>query len=799
MHQRLLYILLFPIPVIWLLLSYIGWLDGLKNEAMDWRFRQRGPIESPAKIIYVDMDSAAIALDWVGERPWDRRFFADVGGMLLELGEARVVGFDFVFSPKSMSQMVPQENIVKSDQAIASLVNRFPDRVVLAADYTGVQLRHMMIPSRAPLKYLGYREASTNAYPEGPSFPMINYHQGRQIGRMGIISVDELKSQGAIPRWCPMYFEYTGPVHSRNIAYGREFVYQARGLETEVLETDDEIQIALKGNVISRLPRNLEMRLHHFTLEMFLAAERLDDSAVHVMGDRLEVRDEDGKVLLEVPLVDEQLVEVNWFSPWISDLNPRFSIAELYYHGLLYNEEDNPEAIAQADAFFAQFRDALVLVGPTDRLLQDLAPTPFDDREVPKVGVHGNLLKTLYSGRFIHRLSWSWEVILTLLLSLVAVASAIYSGKYNATFKAGALVILGGFIGVVLIYFASHDLVIPLVAPMGAASSAVFVGIVAKLFVEERQKGRIKGMFGTYVSPELVEQMVESGEEPQLGGHEESITAFFSDIQSFSTFSEQLKPKELVALMNEYLTSMTDLLQAERGTLDKYIGDAIVAMFGAPIPIEEHARRACDCAVKVQRRQLELRKKWKFEAGKWPPIVHRMATRIGLNSGPAIVGNMGSETRFNYTMMGDTVNLAARCESSAKAYGVYTMVAEDTYQLAQAQGADNLLFRHLDKIQVQGRSQPTGMYELIEEKSAVSSEVVESVSLYEAALQRYYQQDWDKALGLFQQASALERFNPSEDKWIQTNPSLVMVARCQLMKLHPPGENWDGVYRMRSK
>ena len=174
--------------------------------------------------------------------------------------------------------------------------------------------------------------------------------------------------------------------------------------------------------------------------------------------------------------------------------------------------------------------------------------------------------------------------------------------------------------------------------------------------LEQKAKGRIKGMFGSYVSSDLVEQMVESGEEPSLGGEEQQITAYFSDVQSFSAFSELLSPTGLVDLMNEYLTAMTNILQEERGTLDKYIGDAIVAMYGAPIPMSDHAYQGVKTAVRMQMEQVELRKKWKAEGDKWPDIVSKMQTRIGLNTGTATVGNMGALDRFNYTMMGDMVN-----------------------------------------------------------------------------------------------------------------------------------------------
>lgn len=799
MKERWLYFLLIPIPFIWALLSFGGYLDMAKSGGMDLRFRMRGEIDSPAKVIYADLDARAMNMDQVGERPWDRQFFAEAGFLLLEYGGARVVGYDFVFSPKSMSRLVPERNIVESNQNIAALISRHPDRIVLAGDYTGVFLPYMDMPSIPPLKYRGYRHPRLNAYPETPSFPILNVIDGRRIGRVGMISVDESVNPDPVPRWAPLFFEYEGPVHYRNIMTGKQFVYRVQGLETELVENveEDLFELKFRGNTVETFPRNTAKRFHHFALEMFLAAHGLGEDAVKVHKNRLEIFNGEGTRLKRIPLTREQLIEINYFSPWISEKNPRVSLADLFYNEHLLFSED-PEEQAQGEAFFSQFEDALVLIGPVDPLLQDLSTTPMDPREVPRVGVHGNLLKTIYADRFIKRLAPVWEFGLLFALTLMAVCAGLYSGRYSVASKVAAGLILAAYAGAAFYGFARYDLVIPMVGPLGSATTTLFFGIVGKLILEEHQKGRIKGMFGTYVSPELVESMVESGQEPRLGGYEESITAFFSDIQSFSAFSEKLPPTQLVALMNEYLSAMTDIIQEEKGTLDKYIGDAIVAMYGAPVQLPDHAARACRSAVRVQHEQARLREKWKAEGDKWPEIVHQMQTRVGLNSGLATVGNMGSSKRFNYTMMGDVVNLAARSESGAKSYGVYTMVTEETRRLCE-EAESSLCFRFLDKIVVKGRTQPVSMYELVDFQANVSAEERRTVDLFHEAVEHYLMQRWDKALELFEEASRCERFRPENASWVETNPSLLMAERCRSMKASPPGADWDGVYRMTTK
>jgi adenylate cyclase len=243
---------------------------------------------------------------------------------------------------------------------------------------------------------------------------------------------------------------------------------------------------------------------------------------------------------------------------------------------------------------------------------------------------------------------------------------------------------------------------------------------------------------------------------------------------------------------------MTDILTDEGGTLDKYIGDAIVAFYGAPIPLEDHAYRACRTAARMQKKQAELRAKWTNEPH-WPEVVHYMMTRIGINTGLAVTGNMGSKNRFNYTMMGDNVNLAARCESGAKSFGVFTMVTEETKLAAEKRGTD-LLFRYLDKIVVKGRSIPVKMYELVGFKQDLSKDVFNCVELYEAGMHAYSEQDWDKAIALLEQASHLEAWQPGMLPNVKDNPSLIMLERCRDMKEHQPYiENWDGVFVMKTK
>ena len=465
------------------------------------------------------------------------------------------------------------------------------------------------------------------------------------------------------------------------------------------------------------------------------------------------------------------------------------------------NLKSQEQELKRIQKFFASFDNAIVMIGPEEATFQDLAPTPFDKATVPKVSVHGNLIKTLTTGKYLKRLPANTDYLATFIVCILMAGLAVYQGNRASLVQACGILLLAGYIYFGFITFSETHVVWPITVPACAGLSTSFVGLAAMVVIEQKAKGKLKGMFGSYVSSDLVDQMVESGEEPKLGGEETGITAFFSDVQAFSSFSELLTPTGLVDLMNEYLTAMTNILQEERGTLDKYIGDAIVAMYGAPIPMEDHAYQAVRTAILMQQKQIELREKWVPEVEKWGKchgLVTQMQTRIGCNTGTATVGNMGALDRFNYTMMGDMVNLAARCESGAKAYGAYIMVTEET-KVASEVTKNDIAYRYLDKIVVKGRSQPVAMYEPTGFMNELTQETQDCLDCFSQGIDKYLKQDWAGALSLFEKAKELEPNRPGVTPGVKDNPSMILIDRCKVMQENPPGEDWDGVYVMTTK
>lgn len=464
--------------------------------------------------------------------------------------------------------------------------------------------------------------------------------------------------------------------------------------------------------------------------------------------------------------------------------------------GFDMNTFDDPD-FGEGLLYDGVFKDKIVIVGATMQVLKDFYKTPLpkievsasgSKRELPRPGyeIHAHAIQTIIDGNYLSRQS-AWSVLLFMGIGavLLALLNWLYGAKWGVAIM---LVLMGGYVFISIHMFLGMSLFLNVTSILLVLFLTETGAVGYQYFVEEKEKKRIQGMFSSYVSPKLVQQMVESGKEPQLGGEDTYMTAFFSDIESFSTFSEQLEPKQLVQLINDYLTSMTNILTDQGGTLDKYIGDAIVAFFGAPVPMEDHALRACISSQLMQKELVLLREKWARDG--WPEIVTQMKNRMGMNTGEMVTGNMGSNRRFNYTMMGDNVNLAARCESGAKAFGVYTMVTESTKVEAEKHG-DDCVFRYLDNIVVKGRTQPVKMYEIADLRSDADQELMDCIGLFEQGLEKYFNQEWDQAIQTFEKSSILER-HPN-------NPSLIFLNRCKQLKLDPPAPDWDGVYVMKSK
>lgn len=387
---------------------------------------------------------------------------------------------------------------------------------------------------------------------------------------------------------------------------------------------------------------------------------------------------------------------------------------------------------------------------------------------VPGVYMHAFAVNNLVRGNLLARAGSAYTSALTLSLAAAIAVAAIW---FSAWFASALVLIVSGLWAIAAVVMFQNGMVFPLFDPP-IAMAIVFALMGAYRFtVADRDKRLLRQMFGLYLAPSVIEQMVDRNEMPALGGETRELTVFFSDLEGFTSLSEGLSPEELVRLLNAYLSAMTDVIERHGGFVDKYIGDAVVAMFGAPHHDPGHAVNAVAAALECQSRLEELNHELAATLG------IELRQRVGINTGPILVGNIGSARRFNYTVMGDAANLAARLEGANKVYGSTVLVSDSTV----ARCAQRIGFRELDRVRVVGRAEPVGLYSPLDGQPAA-----DQVDGYEAALADY----------------RAGRFTAAAARWLQlasVDPaSAAMAARAQRLDQQPP-ENWDGVYDLDEK
>ncbi len=456
------------------------------------------------------------------------------------------------------------------------------------------------------------------------------------------------------------------------------------------------------------------------------------------------------------------------------------------------------------------FQDKIVLVGSgfhdSDKFRTSFfrQEAPRDDAGGPPrtygymygVEIHANALQNMLDGGYVRPLPAGGEALLLLLAALITAGAVFWRGAGLG--GAATLLTLGGLMAAAWWSWAGQAygpggtwldlgepfLWMPLVTPALAAIFG-YVGSVAYVsVVEGREKRFIKSAFGKYVSPEVVADIARNPEALQLGGQKRPLTLLFSDLAGFTTMSERLDPQELLAQLNDYLSDMTQIVMDEEGTLDKYIGDAIMAFWNAPKEVPDHADRALRAAVLMQRKMADLNARWRAA----DPDAEELVVRIGINTGTVVVGNVGGAARFDYSAIGDAVNLAARLEPANKTYGTLTMASEFTMEHARREA---YRVRELDLVAVKGKAEPVRVYEVLELAGVeLAAHREEALEHYDSGLRAYKGRDWTLAARYFQ--AALEA-DPDD------GPSRLYLERATEYAGSPPPADWDFVVRRTTK
>lgn len=443
--------------------------------------------------------------------------------------------------------------------------------------------------------------------------------------------------------------------------------------------------------------------------------------------------------------------------------------------------------ISAADVLFAEdeyeleelsyiFDGMIVLIGEVAEVAHDEFETPMGN--IYGVSIIANSIDTMLKNGPLKPASLVLELFVGFVLLAIFLATrTIQNPLPRNAISAGVLI---AYIILSTLVYVSNGLVLSMNYMIIAMILSIIV-INARFYVAEMgQKAMIRDMFGQYLSPKVVEDLVDDPTKLSLGGEEREMTANFSDIAGFSTISENLTPSELVHVLNEYLTEMCNIIIGLEGTVDKFEGDAIIAFWGAPTVQVEHARLACFASIDMNERLVELRDKWVAEG------IPQLKVRMGLNSGPMVVGNMGSVQRMNYTIMGDAVNLAARLEGANKAFGSRMMISESTFKACEA----DIDARELDTIRVVGKNEPITVYELLNRKNQTSGQIADLAEQYARGLEAYRNMDF---------AGAKEMFEKCLEIVPDDGPSATFVARCKSFLQYSPESGWDGVHTLTEK
>jgi adenylate cyclase len=424
--------------------------------------------------------------------------------------------------------------------------------------------------------------------------------------------------------------------------------------------------------------------------------------------------------------------------------------------------------------------ESFCLIGLTSTATTDIGVTPFDEKYM-NVGTHASTVNTILTQSFLDNLPWWYSAILALVLSvgsgylLYILKKPLLSIIVGAGVVIAIILLLGAFFIITSVYL---NVLTPTIAVF-----FTFIVLTFLNFLETaREKTYIRSAFSRYLSTDVINELILDPSKLNLGGEEKRLTAMFTDVKGFSSISEQLTPSDLVKLLNSYLTEMSDIVLELHGTIDKYEGDAIICFFGAPIAYEDHAHRACRAAVHMKKAEQQLNARLSKDNLSPGPLL----TRIGINTGEMVVGNMGTANKMDYTIMGNSVNLASRLEGVNKIYGTWTIMSENTHN----ECGTECITRKLDRVRVVNIKQPVRLYELIDEKGEADPKLREALDIFHAALELFEKREWDAAQKRFKET---DRLLPGD------GPSAFFSKRCAQYKRKGPEKDWDGVFNLTTK
>jgi adenylate cyclase len=739
--QRILRITLGGIILLALLIDTFGiikypFLNQLENWTYDARLNYKRLNTIDDRIVIVDIDESSLALE--GRWPWSRDKLAAIVNNLFEVYQADVVGFDIVFAEKDESSGLKEFELLASTELKDDpLFHKALDNIRPRLEYDQMFAKALK-DRNVVMGYYFKSNVSENEIAQSgllpPAVAKLNNPLSarlpinKALGYGGNLNI--LQSSARSGGFFDNPFVDSDGVFRRVplIQIHQDQVYASLALSTTqaYLKNSD-----IKLNVVNNGTKN----------DQYYALE-----SVHINEFSIPV---DGKGAVYVPFRG-----LSYSFPYISA------------HKIL-NKKIDPDSL----------KGKIVLVGTTAPGLLDLRSTPVQS-VYPGVEIHANIISGILDQRINHSPAWAigYEFIILILIAATMAFLLPVSSPLMAT-VATTIVLILTVSGTLMAW--NSQIILPLASPVLLIVLNYILHMSYGFFIESRGKRQLAHLFGQYIPPEIVDEMSKSPANFSLDGENKVMTVLFSDVRGFTTISEGMDPKQLTQLMNALLTPMTRVIHKHRGTIDKYMGDAIMSFWGAPLEDPDHARHALHAAMEMM---VELKIMQKdFESRGWPPI----NIGIGLNTGNMNVGNMGSEFRMAYTVLGDSVNLGARLEGLTKEYGVNIIVSESTKE-----SIPEFTYRDLDLVRVKGKNEPIAIFEPIGHEDEIDEATTLELARYNQALQSFRAQNWDQAETDF---FALSQIHP--DRFLYQ----VYLNRVTHYKGHLPNDDWDGVFTHTSK
>ena len=733
----------FSISIVTIFLYLVGFpfFEMVELKSLDMRFLARGKQKPADEVVIVTIDEKS--LDMLGRWPWPRKQVAGLVDALTDY-DVNSIGFDIVFAEpdqntgasaiKKIEQKLDSLNLKNSDLSIylESLKKETDNDAILAAS--------LKRSGRAVLGYFFHTSREDIEHIETDEEALLNSVKGAAYSSIQYLS----QTAKDVP-----FARENFSIEANLDQFSR--VSSSFGYFNIFPDFDGTVRwvpLIMKYKDTYFPPLALQLARH------YMGNPNISIVAADYGVDRILLGD------IEIPTDEGGNLLINYRGG--QKTFPHYSAYDVIEKTIA------PEKL----------KNKIVLLGATAIGIYDMRVTPFAG-VFPGVEIHANIIDNILKNNFLFRPDW---IALVDLVIILAVGLLLGIGLPKLGPRSGSvavLLLLGAYLGGNYYAFAAKGLWLTVVYPTFAIIAIYTTITLYHYMSEEKEKRKVKKAFQYYMTSSVVNEVLKDPEKLKLGGDKKNLSVLFSDIRNFTSISERMSPEELVHFLNEYLTVMTDIVFNHDGVLDKYMGDAIMSIYGAPMERPDHPYLACMTALDMMSSLKELHKSW-GEQG-----LPKMDIGIGISTGPMVVGNMGSERRFDYTVMGDTVNLGARLESINKMYGTNIIVSEGTYREVD----EKLICRELDTVKVKGKEEPVKIYELLAERGR-DERYDRLAETFLTAITLYRGMKWQEAAQAFNDIFKIRPNDP---------PSKMYIERCKTIYNSPPPPDWDGVFTMTTK